>query len=45
MTTHLEFQDKSKRKEEFDISDIRYNAVDKLDGISIFVSCKLLDMT
>lgn len=41
----LTFQDKSKRKEEIDIIDIRYCAVGKLDGLSIFACCKLLDLT
>lgn len=41
----LTFRDKRKRKEEIDIIDIRYIAVDKLDGISIFACCTLLDLT
>lgn len=40
----LTSEKKSKRKEEIDIN-IRYSAVDKLDGISIFARCKLLDLT
>lgn len=41
----LTSEKKSKRKEEIDIINIRYSAVDKLDGISIFARCKLLDLT
>lgn len=41
----LTSEEKSKRKEEIDIINIRYSAVDKFDGISIFARCKLLDLT
>lgn len=41
----LYIREKSKRKEEIEIVNIRYIVEDKLDGISIFARCKLLDLT